>query len=83
MGHLGWSACWLGVARGALQRLVRHLSTQRAHDLDPVARDLRLEQVVRDLRSAALNFHNDKVLAAIGSLSLLDRSVRLVGDPEG
>jgi len=37
-----------------------------------------LERHFRDLRSASLNFANDRLLKAIGSLSVLDRSVRLV-----
>jgi acyl-CoA dehydrogenase len=36
-----------------------------------------LERHLRDLRSAALNYSNDRLLTATGSLALLDRSVRL------
>lgn len=36
-----------------------------------------LERHLRDLRSASLNYSNDRLLTATGSLSLLDRSVRL------
>lgn len=36
-----------------------------------------LERTFRDLRSAALNFSNDKLWVGTGALSLLDRSVNL------
>jgi acyl-CoA dehydrogenase len=36
-----------------------------------------LEQVFRDLRSASLNYGNDRLLAANGALALMDREVRL------
>lgn len=151
--HLGWAACWLGAAAGALSRTVRHLrggaGTRGAdptselllarlarvrsrldtvngllrHTLDIVAgrgRDLslpsvqlllntlkivtaeqchiavdelialagmklgylrgsplRLERALRDLRSAPLNYDNDRLLLANGRLSLLDPEVRL------
>ncbi|MFB6875335.1 acyl-CoA dehydrogenase family protein [Streptomyces sp. NPDC056323] len=39
---------------------------------------LPLERVFRDLRSAALNYANDRLLTANGTLSLLDRNVTLV-----
>lgn len=39
--------------------------------------DLALERVFRDLRSASLNYGNDRLLLANGSLALLDRQVRL------
>ncbi|MFI7110328.1 acyl-CoA dehydrogenase family protein [Nonomuraea sp. NPDC050227] len=38
-----------------------------------------LERHFRDLRSAALNYSNDRLLVATGRLSLLDREVRLAG----
>ncbi|MPY57522.1 acyl-CoA dehydrogenase family protein [Streptomyces spongiae] len=37
-----------------------------------------LERVFRDLRSAALNYANDRLLTANGALSMLDRAVTLV-----
>lgn len=37
-----------------------------------------LEQSLRDLRSASLNFHNDRLSQANGRLSLMDREVCLV-----
>ncbi|MEE1802235.1 acyl-CoA/acyl-ACP dehydrogenase [Streptomyces sp. JV176] len=37
-----------------------------------------LERVFRDLRSAALNYSNDRLWTATGILSLVDRSVRLL-----
>ncbi|MFC8700799.1 acyl-CoA dehydrogenase family protein [Streptomyces anulatus] len=40
-----------------------------------------LERHLRDLRSASLNYSNDRLLTATGTLTLADRSVRLVGDP--
>jgi acyl-CoA dehydrogenase len=39
---------------------------------------LRLERALRDLRSASLNYGNDRLLLANGSLSLMDSKVRLV-----
>ncbi|MGI5239082.1 acyl-CoA dehydrogenase family protein [Dactylosporangium sp. CA-139066] len=36
-----------------------------------------LERLFRDLRSASLNYSDDRLLTAIGSLSLIDRGVRL------
>lgn len=36
-----------------------------------------LERHLRDLRSASLNYSNDRLLTATGALALLDRSVRL------
>jgi acyl-CoA dehydrogenase len=38
-----------------------------------------LERHLRDLRSAALNYANDRLLAAIGAHALLDRAVYLAG----
>jgi acyl-CoA dehydrogenase len=156
LGHIGWAACWLGAARGALrdvvaelrnpdrrwaldlqsdlvrERLARirvnlelvagylrqvcaevtearlagrslgdpatqiHLNTLKvaAAEMTFAAADrlvqfaglargysrgspLRLEQVFRDLRSASLNYADDRLLTAIGSQVLLDRAVRL------
>lgn len=39
--------------------------------------DVPLERVFRDLRSATLNYANDRLLLANGSLALVDRAVRL------
>jgi len=39
---------------------------------------LRLERALRDLRSASLNYSNQRLLLANGSLALLDQQVRLV-----
>ncbi|KOV81516.1 acyl-CoA dehydrogenase [Nocardia sp. NRRL S-836] len=39
--------------------------------------DLALERTFRDLRSASLNYSNDRLLLANGALALLDRQVRL------
>ena len=36
-----------------------------------------LERLFRDLRSASLNYANDRLLAANGALALMDREVRL------
>ncbi|MGK5543254.1 acyl-CoA dehydrogenase family protein [Streptomyces sp. URMC 127] len=152
MAHLGWSACWLGTAAGALSRVVKLLrapqsrgrvdlgsellltrlsrARQRietvhallARTLQVVATtdDLsvprvqlllnslkitaaeechqavdglidavgmrhgylkdsptRLEHSLRDLRSAALNYSNDRLHLADGKLALLDPEVRL------
>ncbi|MZF84742.1 acyl-CoA dehydrogenase family protein [Streptomyces sp. SID5643] len=151
MAHVGWAACWLGAADGALQRTVALLRAERRrHDLDsplllgrlsrvrqrldtvhalvghavsvlssaedtttapvqllvnavkltaselcPAAADelvellgmrhgyLRdsptgLERTLRDLRSAPLNYSNDRLHAADGVLVLMDREVRHV-----
>ena len=37
-----------------------------------------LERHFRDLRSASLNYANDRLVTASGALSLMDRSVRLI-----
>jgi acyl-CoA dehydrogenase len=154
VGHLGWAACWLGTARGALRdvlgllrspagraqfdlgsELLRTRIARVRLDLDTVAallaqcvRDLRdapdleavpvqlrlnalkvfaaerslavvdllmeltglrhgylrdsqlaLERRFRDLRSASLNYANDRLLLANGTLALLDRGVHLAG----
>ena len=42
---------------------------------------LALERCFRDLRSASLNYGNDRLLVANGWLSVLDREVRLLGTP--
>ncbi|WFE41150.1 acyl-CoA dehydrogenase family protein [Micromonospora sp. WMMD998] len=151
LAHLGWAACWLGAADGALSRtvallraerrrrdldselLLRRLSRARqrldtVHALishtvavldrtpDPTAvavqllvnavkltaseqcpaavdelvellgmrhgylrdSDLALERALRDLRSAPLNYSNDRLHAADGALVLMDREVRHV-----
>jgi acyl-CoA dehydrogenase len=36
-----------------------------------------MERQLRDLRSASLNYSDDRLLTATGALSLLDRAVRL------
>ncbi|MEU3574079.1 acyl-CoA dehydrogenase family protein [Kitasatospora sp. NPDC036755] len=151
LAHLGWSACWLGTAAGALSRVLRLLrspegrkqsnlesellltrlsrarqrldtvyallvQTERtvaeAADLTPPRIQLRLnalkitaaeecyavvdelvdavgmrhgylkgsptrlEQALRDLRSAVLNYSNDRLHLADGRLALLDPEVR-------
>lgn len=155
LAHLGWSACWLGTAAGALSRTVRLLRSpgeRRGRDLRsellltrlsrarqridtvqamlshtahtytslsvrerggapwqllvnalkvtaseqcPAAVDelielvglrhgylrhqpLALERALRDLRSASLNYSNDRLHLANGSLSLLDQETTLV-----
>lgn len=158
LGHIGWAACWLGAARGALrdvvalvrsprrptsidvesplvrERLARvrvdleivsaylyrtieevvafrasgdtldrpsvqiHLNTLKVvaaeHTYSAVDRLVQLcgmslgynraaavplERVLRDLRSAGLNYANDRLLTATGALTLLDRGVHLAG----
>ncbi|MEV6445507.1 acyl-CoA dehydrogenase family protein [Amycolatopsis sp. NPDC051716] len=151
-GHIGWAACWLGAARGALSsvlgmirdprtrgsfdpssELLRRRLARARLDLDTVAallaqvirdaadapdaeapavqlrlnglkvhaaercaavvdelveltglrhgymRDsaLPLERVHRDLRSASLNYANDRLYDANGAIALLDRDVTL------
>lgn len=163
VGHLGWAACWLGAAQGAVREVVRLIgSSRRPGSVDPnsdlfrerlarVRMDLELvsayvertaaeveerrrdgasidepatqihlntvkvaaaeltfgavnrliqavgmstgylrtsriplERIFRDLRSASLNNSDDRLLAATGTLALLDRAVRLAGqDPAG
>lgn len=152
MAHLGWSACWLGTAAGALSRVVKllrspqnrgrvdldsellltrlsrarqridtvHALLDRARQVVATAGDLsvprvqlllnalkitaadechravddlvdavgmrhgylkdsptRLEHSLRDLRSAALNYSNDRLHLVDGKLALLDAEVRL------
>ncbi|WP_411104861.1 acyl-CoA dehydrogenase family protein [Streptomyces sp. cmx-4-9] len=155
LAHLGWSACWLGTAAGALSRTLRFLRSpeeRRRRDLKgellltrlararqridtvqamlshtadvygtlsaeerggppwqllvnalkvtaseqcPAAveelvelvglrhgylrnQPLALERALRDLRSASLNYGNDRLQLANGSLSLLDQEATLV-----
>ncbi|MEV7897719.1 acyl-CoA dehydrogenase family protein [Streptomyces cyaneofuscatus] len=154
LAHLGWSACWLGTAAGALSRTLRLLRSpeeRRRRDLKsellltrlsrarqridtvqamlshtadvygtlseserggapwqllvnalkvtaseqcPAAveelielvglrhgylrnQPLALERALRDLRSASLNYSNDRLLLANGSLALLDQETTL------
>ncbi|MFC8008536.1 acyl-CoA dehydrogenase family protein [Streptomyces olivaceus] len=152
LAHIGWSACWLGAATGALSRVVTKLRSpagRKSADLgselllsrlgrvrnrlelvaaslhqcvalvsgggdlsvpsaqlrlnalkieaaeqcfaavndlveltglrDGYLRDspLRLERTLRDLRSASLNYSNDRLLLANGRLALLDPEVHL------
>lgn len=152
LAHLGWSACWLGAACGALERTVRMLRTRRERStrdltaeplqlrlsrirsrLDGVHAMLRhtagvyeaaedvsaapvqlllnglkinaseqcfaavnelvelaglrdgytgssslaLERALRDLRSASLNYGNDRLHLVDGPLVLMDQEVRL------
>lgn len=146
LGHIGWAACWLGCADGALSRVVKHLRrngsglsdldrqrlarirlrSDATHSMLSLAierhRDaadslttmpgqllinglkvfaseqtrqmvdelielvgmrfgymtdspLALERALRDLRSAPLNFSNDRLEQADGSLVLMDPGV--------
>jgi acyl-CoA dehydrogenase len=155
LAHLGWSACWLGTAAGALSRTLRELRVRdraagggilgsdlllvrlatarrlldsvhallahtsrivqatedlsapsaqllinalkvtaaedcyRAVDILVEAVGMRdgylkdsptgLEQALRDLRSASLNYHNDRILLADGKLVFLDPEVSFPG----
>ncbi|WP_433544639.1 acyl-CoA dehydrogenase family protein (plasmid) [Streptomyces sp. CA-294286] len=59
----------------AVQELVDAVGLRHGYLRDsPVA----LERALRDLRSASLNFSNDRLLLADGKLTLLDAEVRLV-----
>ncbi|MDO0925025.1 acyl-CoA dehydrogenase family protein [Streptomyces sp. TG1A-8] len=154
VGHIAWSACWLGAARTVFSGLLRHISRDPRQDTSsPLLRErlarvrldlelvsaclgtvrqeietirasggspdspavrihlntlklaaselsftavdrmmqlaglslgysadspLPLERAFRDLRSAALNYSNDRLWTANGALTLLDRSVRLL-----
>ncbi|MFJ5851001.1 acyl-CoA dehydrogenase family protein [Streptomyces sp. NPDC092903] len=156
LGHIGWSACWLGAAKSSFSQLVKYLSEsgrkgakdlssellrerlgkirldlelvhaylqrvcaevadarEHAQTLNSSAMQIHinslklaaseltfravsrmvdlaglhagyskgssmdLERVFRDLRSASLNYSNDRLWTANGTLSFLDRSVRL------
>jgi acyl-CoA dehydrogenase len=156
--HIGWSACWLGAARGALRDVIKLLRSRRrppslnrtsellwqrlarvrtrievvSSYLDSVTREVEarrrdgldldqpslqihlnslkvlaseethaaveelihlvglglgymrtspiaLERIARDLRSATLNFHNDRLMRSNGVLSLVDPNVGLIG----
>ncbi|MFD4791835.1 acyl-CoA dehydrogenase family protein, partial [Streptomyces sp. NPDC058459] len=58
----------------AVQELVDAVGLRHGYLRDsPVA----LERALRDLRSASLNFSNDRLLLADGKLTLLDAEVRL------
>lgn len=160
VGHIAWSACWLGAAREGLSSLVQRLrSSSRPGGADPrselvterlagarmdleavsaylheterevsrhraeggplsstatqihlntlkvLASDLTyravdrcvqlaglslgyrkdspipLERHLRDLRSASLNYANDRLMTATGTLCLLDRAATLLGSP--
>lgn len=154
VGHLAWSACWLGAAQAVFSALLRHLAREGRTDLSsPLVREriarirvdlelvsaylarvceevergrargargdapsfqihlnslkiaaseltyravdrmvqlaglslgygvdspLPLERALRDLRSAALNYSNDRLWTATGALCLLDRKVSLL-----
>ncbi|MCK1798977.1 acyl-CoA/acyl-ACP dehydrogenase [Streptomyces sp. XM4193] len=154
VGHLAWSACWLGAARSSFSALVRWLGREqrerlssslvrerlgrirldlelvsgylggvraeveqvRARGSRPDAAEVQihlnslkaaaseltyravdrmvqlagltvgysadspvpLERTLRDLRSAALNYSNDRLWTANGALCLLDRGVKLL-----
>ncbi|GAA3434167.1 acyl-CoA dehydrogenase family protein [Kutzneria kofuensis] len=154
VGHLAWSACWLGAARAVFSALVRHLARDGRTDVaSPLVRErvarirldlelvsaylgrvreevervraraapcdapslqihlnslkiaaseltyravdrmvqlagmsvgysadsaIPLERALRDLRSAALNYSNDRLWTATGGLCLLDRKVELL-----
>ncbi|MBS2966476.1 acyl-CoA/acyl-ACP dehydrogenase [Actinocrinis puniceicyclus] len=60
----------------AADRLVQLTGLSRGYSRDA---EIPVERVFRDLRSASLNYANDRLLGAIGSLVPLDRSVRLAG----
>lgn len=153
LAHLGWSACWLGTAAGALSRVLKLLRSPQGRGGTDLSSELllmrlskvrqrldtvhalltrtqqtvqdspdlsvprvqlqlnalkitaaemchsavdelvtavgmrhgylknsptRLEQALRDLRSAALNYSNDRLHLADGRLALLDPEVRFV-----
>ncbi|WP_052808577.1 acyl-CoA dehydrogenase family protein [Streptomyces cyaneogriseus] len=61
--------------RAAVDDLIDAVGLQHGYLKDSPTR---LEQTLRDLRSAALNYHNDRLHLADGRLTLLDREVRLV-----
>ncbi len=59
----------------AVDRLVQLAGLSLGYRRDSA---LGLERRLRDLRSASLNYPNDRLLTAIGALSVLDRGVRLL-----
>lgn len=67
-GHIGWAACWLGAARGALVEVVSLLrSSQRPSGIDPrsdlVAERLARVRMALELASAYLHRVTDEVTA--------------------
>jgi acyl-CoA dehydrogenase len=58
----------------AVDRLVQFAGLSRGYARNS---SMPLERTFRDLRSASLNYSNDRLLTAIGSLQALDRPVRL------
>ncbi|WP_200305160.1 acyl-CoA dehydrogenase family protein [Streptomyces adelaidensis] len=68
------------LAFGATDRMVQLAGLTLGYQRDS---PLRLERLFRDLRSAALNYANDRLLTSNGSLCLLDRGVRLLSAPLG
>ncbi|MFJ9623194.1 acyl-CoA dehydrogenase family protein [Streptomyces sp. NPDC101181] len=59
----------------AVDRMVQLAGLSVGYNADA---HLPLERVFRDLRSAALNYSNDRLWTATGALSLIDRSVHLL-----
>jgi acyl-CoA dehydrogenase len=64
-------------AFGAVNALVELLGLRHGYQR---AADPPLERLLRDLRSASLNYADDRLLQANGWLAVLDRDVRLAGD---
>ncbi|MGP2436207.1 acyl-CoA dehydrogenase family protein [Streptomyces sp. JW3] len=71
LAHLGWSACWLGTADGALARTVRSLRSGRERrDLESELLRRRLSRVRQRLDSVhALISHASGVVAGTADLS--------------
>lgn len=73
LAHLGWSACWLGAARGALRGLLVWLRKDSAHDLSsPLVREriarIRLELELVSAYLQRMRERVDEVRAAGASL---------------
>lgn len=63
MAHLGWSAAWLGAARGAWRNVLRHLRSQRAEVLrsEAAAREISDIRTSLDIVSSMLMLCADEV----------------------
>ena len=63
----------------AVDRLIAFVGLDGGYQTTGAAR---LERHFRDLRSASLNYGNDRLISSIAALTLLDRRVSLPFDPE-
>jgi acyl-CoA dehydrogenase len=66
---IGGQQCWI-----AVNEMIDLVGLKNGYMVDS---PLRLERTLRDLRSASLNFSDDKLRLANGSLAMLDMGVHL------